>query len=82
VFVWSDSSSDEVDGLRRRLVAGFDVIVGVGAGARVEGDDGWRRGAENVGWAVVWDVEAADGSEADGVVVVVACWLSSASSVV
>jgi hypothetical protein len=82
VFVWSDSSSDDVNGLRRRLVAGFDVIVGVGAGARVDGDDGWWGGAENVGWAVVWDVEAADGSEADGVVVVVTCWLSSASSVV
>ena len=82
MFVWSDSSSDDVDGLRRRLVDGFDDIVGVGAGARVEADVGWWGGAEKIGRAVVCDVETAGGSEADEVVVVVTCWLSSASSVV
>ena len=40
MFVWSDSSSDDVDGLRRRLAVGFDVIVDTGVGARVEGGDG------------------------------------------
>ena len=41
MIVWSDSSSDEADGLRRRLAAGLDVIAGAAVGARVEGDVGW-----------------------------------------
>jgi hypothetical protein len=40
-IVWSDSSSDDVDGLRRRLIAGLDVIADAGVGARAEGGAGW-----------------------------------------
>lgn len=48
VFVWSDSSSDVADGLRRRLAAGLDVIAGAAVGAKAEGVVDWVGGAENV----------------------------------
>jgi len=46
VFACSGSSSDDVDGLRRRLAAGLDVIAGADVGTRAEGSVGWWGGGE------------------------------------